>query len=93
MDDWVSKELVPTLNSVATQIEGLHADIHYNKIGDHATRVVLLVLEAALVMTVVVLGVWIRDTRKTVSRLSQGLTTVSSEMRIRPSECFPPVHY
>ena len=93
MDDWVSEELMPTLNSVATQIEGLHADIHYNKIGDHATRVVLSVLVATLVMAIVVMGVWIRDTRKTVSCLSQGRTIISSEIKICPSECFPLLHY
>ena len=47
MDNWVSEELVPTLNSIATQIEALHTDIHYNKIEDHATHVVLSFLVAA----------------------------------------------
>ena len=64
-----------------------------NNVGDHVTRVYLSVLMVALIAAVVILGVWIRDTRKTVSQLSQGLMVVASEMKIQPSEVLPSVHY
>ena len=56
---WVTEELVPTLNSVASQIEGLHSDVHSNNMGDHLTLIILSVMVAALVVAVIVLGVWI----------------------------------
>ena len=34
---WVKDELVLTLNSVASQLEGLHADVSSKQTGDHAT--------------------------------------------------------
>ena len=64
---WVTEELVPTLNSVASQIEDLHTNVRTNIMGDHLTCVILSVMVATLVVAVIILGVWIRDTRKTVS--------------------------
>ena len=76
---------MPTLNSVVSQIEGLHTDVCSNNMGDHLTRIILSVMVATLVVAVIILGVWILDTRKTVSQLSKGLTVVAGEMKIRPS--------
>ena len=92
-DICVQDELIPTLNSVASQIEGLHSDVTTDQASDHGTRVVLSVLVAILTIAIIVMGVWVRDTRKMVSRFSQRLTVVSSEMKIKPSESFPPIKY
>ena len=93
LSPWVTVELLPTLNSVASHIEGFHNNVRTNNMGDHLTRVILLVVVATLVVTVIITGMWICNTKKNVSRLSQGLTVVAGEMKIRPSDAFPPVHY
>ena len=93
LSPWVTVELLPTLNSVASHIEGFHNNVRTNNMGDHLTRVILLVVVAAFLVIVIILGVWIRDTRETISRFSQGITVAAGEMKIRPSEVFPPVHY
>ena len=89
----MTEEIVPTLNSITSQIKGLHTDICTNNLGDHLTRVILSVMVAALVVTVIMLAAWIHNTRKTVSKVSQGLTVIFGEMKIRPSKVFPTVHY
>lgn len=90
---WVETELVPTLNSVAAQLEALHTSVSSNESGDHVTRVVLSVLLACLVIGLILLLGWVKTLEGTLSRVSQGLTVVSSEMKIRPTETFPNVKY
>ena len=47
---WVETELVPTLNSVATQLEALHSSVASNGTGDHYTRVMLSIMIVCLVI-------------------------------------------
>ena len=86
-------ELVPTLNSVATQLEALHSSVATNGTGDHYTRVLLSILIACLMIGLALMFGWVRALHKTMSRVSQGLTVVSAEMKIRPTEKFPNVKY
>ena len=90
---WVETELVPTLNSVATQLEALHSSVTTNGTGDHYTRVMLSIFIVCLVIGLALLFGWVRAMHKTVRRVSQGLTVVSAEMKIRPTEKFPNVKY
>ena len=91
--EWVETELVPTLNSVAMQLEALHSSVTKNETGDHLTRVMLSILIACLVIGLVLMFGWVRAMHKTLGRVSQGLTVVSAEMKIRPTEKFPNVKY
>ena len=59
--EWVETELVPTLSSVATQLEALHSSVPKNEMGDHYTRVMLSILITCLVIGLVLLFGWVRD--------------------------------
>merc|ERR1711873_208355 len=67
---WVETELVPTLNSVATQLEALHSSVASNGTGDHYTRVLLSILIACLMICLALMFGWVRALHKTMSIVS-----------------------
>ena len=89
--DHYATELVPTFNSVATQLEDLHTDVNDKQVRDLVTLVILIILVAVLTIEIIIMGFWVQDVGRTFACLSRGITVVLGEMKIRHSETFPPV--
>ena len=88
---WVTSDLQPVLQTIASKLEDLHRVDDSNASDDFIARITTGAILTCGAIWLAVITWWIINLGKTVSKMGEGLSAVANKVQIPRTEEFPTV--